>query len=99
MPLNVNEDSLTSGLLTLVVTLVEVIQGALETQAIRRMESGDLTEEEQNRLGEALLQLDAAMTQLKADHGIVESVAELRSGLDDVVDDVVGKLLDARLAE
>ena len=99
MPLNVNEDSLTSGLLTLVVTLVEVIQGALETQAIRRMDSGDLTEEEQNRLGEALLQLDAAMAQLKADHGIADSVAELRSGLDDVVDDVVGKLLDARLAE
>ncbi|GAA4139686.1 gas vesicle protein K [Leifsonia shinshuensis] len=94
MALNVDEDSLKNGVLTLVVTLVEVIQQALETQALRRLEGGSLTEEEQNRLGEALLELDRAMEQLKNDNGITESVAELHSSLDDVVDDLVRRLVD-----
>ena len=47
MTLRVNEDNLKQGLLTLVVTLVEVIQDALETQALRRIEGGSLTAEEQ----------------------------------------------------
>lgn len=94
MALEVNEESLKHGVLTLVVTLVEVIQEALETQAVRRMEGGDLTEEEQNRLGEALLELDEAMDQIKADHGITESVTDLHRGLDDVVNEVVDKLIN-----
>ncbi|RJN32996.1 gas vesicle protein K [Nesterenkonia natronophila] len=94
MALQVNEESLKHGVLTLVVTLVEVIQEALETQAVRRMEGGDLTEEEQNRLGEALLELDEAMDQIKADHGITDSVMDLHRGLDDVVNEVVDKLIN-----
>ncbi|WP_434591287.1 gas vesicle protein K [Brevibacterium sp. 1718] len=100
MALNVNEESLKHGVLTLVVTLVEVIQEALETQAVRRMEGGDLTEDEQNRLGEALLELDEAMDQIKDQHGITGSVEDLHRGLDDVVDEVVDKLINpARWAE
>lgn len=94
MALHVDEESLKHGVLTLVVTLVEVIQEALETQAVRRMEGGDLTEEEQNRLGEALMELDEAMDQIKAEHGITGSVDDLHRGLDDVVDDVVDKLIN-----
>ncbi|MFE1083803.1 MULTISPECIES: gas vesicle protein K [Brevibacterium] len=100
MALNVDEESLKHGVLTLVVTLVEVIQEALETQAVRRMEGGDLTEDEQNRLGEALLELDEAMDQIKDQHGITGSVEDLHRGLDDVVDEVVDKLINpARWAE
>lgn len=94
MALHVDEDNLKNGVLTLVVTLVEVIQEALETQALRRMEGGDLTDAEQERLGQALLDLDEAMDQIKADHGITGSVQQLRDGLDDVVDDVVDRLID-----
>lgn len=68
-----------TGVLTLVVTLVEIIEEALETQAVRRLESGDLTEQEQDRLGEALLELDEAMKEIKAEHGITTSVADLRT--------------------
>ncbi|GAA1933307.1 MULTISPECIES: gas vesicle protein K [Brevibacterium] len=100
MTLNVDEESLKHGVLTLVVTLVEVIQEALETQAVRRMEGGDLTDDEQNRLGEALLELDEAMDQIKAEHGITGSVDDLHRGLDDVVDEVVDKLINpSRWAE
>jgi hypothetical protein len=92
--LHIDEANLKNGVLTLVVTLVEVIQEALENQAVRRIAGGDLTDEEQNRLGEALLELDQAMSQLKSDHGIGDSVAELRRGLDDVVNEVVNKLIN-----
>lgn len=89
MTLQVDEEGLTRGVLTLVVTLVEIIQDALETQAIRRIEGGSLTVEEQDRLGAALLDLDAAMERLKREHGITEPVAELRRSLDEVVEDLL----------
>lgn len=94
MTLRVDESSLKNGLLTFVVTLVEVIQEALESQAVRRLEGGALTDAEQERLGQALLDLDDALEAIKADHGLTTSVAELRRGLDDVVDDVVDKLIN-----
>src|SRR5699024_3833158 len=88
------------GVLTLVVTLVEVIQEALETQAVRRLEGGDLTEQEQDRLGEALMELDEAMDEIKAEYGRTASVTDLQRGLDEVVDDVVAKLINpARWAD
>ncbi|MFD6133949.1 gas vesicle protein GvpK [Isoptericola sp. NPDC056618] len=94
MTLTIDEHSLKNGVLTLVVTLVEVIQEALESQALRRLEGGELTEEEQERLGQALLDLDDALESIKADHGLTASVADLRQGLDDVVDDVVDRLVN-----
>ncbi|MFI8952497.1 gas vesicle protein K [Streptomyces sp. NPDC053750] len=94
MPLTVDEKSLKHGVLSLVVTLVEVIQEALDRQAMRRIDGGDLDPEEAERLADALLELDEAMEQIKEDHGIVASVADLHRGLDDVVDDVVDKLIN-----
>lgn len=90
--MQVDETSLKNGLLTLVVTLVEVIEEALESQAIRRIEGGELTDDEQERLGQALLDLDEAIEQIKDDHGLTASVADLRRGLDDVVGDLVDRL-------
>ncbi|TDB98536.1 gas vesicle protein K [Actinomadura sp. 7K534] len=100
MAITVDENSLKNGVLTLVVTLVEVIQEALERQAVRRMEGGDLSTEELNRLGDALLELDEAMEEIKAEHGITASVADLHRGLDEVVDEVVDRLANpARWAD
>ncbi|HEY4558843.1 MAG TPA: gas vesicle protein K [Enteractinococcus sp.] len=98
--LEIDENSLKHGVLTLVITLVEVIQEALETQAVRRLEGGDLTAEEQERLGDALMELDEALDEIKAEHGITASVTDLHRGLDEVVDDVIDKLINpARWAE
>ncbi|MEU5626846.1 gas vesicle protein K [Streptomyces tendae] len=96
MPLTVDENSLKHGVLSLVVTLAEVIQEALDRQALRRINGGDLGPEEAERLADALLELDEAMEQIKEDHGIVTSVADLHRGLDEVVDDVVDKLINPR---
>lgn len=94
MPLSVDEKSMKEGVLTLVLTLAEVIEETLTRQAIRRMDSGELSEIELNRLGDGLRDLEEALEQIKVDHGLVDSVADLRRGLDDVVDEVVDKLVN-----
>lgn len=94
MTLEVDEGNLKEGLLGLVVALLEIIVDALEIQAIRRMEGGSLTEVEINRLGEALMDLDQAIYDIKLEHGIDEAVENIRDGLDEVVDQVVDRMLN-----
>jgi DNA invertase Pin-like site-specific DNA recombinase len=91
---DIDEGNLKAGLLALVVSLVEVIRDALKLQAFKRMEGGSLTEEEIDRLGRALADLDVALEQLKADQGIAEAVQQVRDGLDDIVDDVLDQFLN-----
>lgn len=94
MTLNIDESNLKHGLLGLVIALVEVIRDALRIQALRRMESGVLTEEEVSRLGEALMELDIAIDEIKREQGITESVKAVRDGLDEIVDDVLDRMLN-----
>lgn len=94
MVLDINEDNLKHGVLGLVVALVEIIRDALRIQAFKRMESGDLTEEECVRLGQALMDIDIAIEEIKKEQGIVESAQKIRDGLDSIVDDVLDKFLN-----
>jgi hypothetical protein len=94
MALKIDEDNLKEGLLGLVVALVEVVQEALERQALRRIEGGRLSDEEIERLGVALYELKDALQKIKADNGIEDAVKSVRDGLDDVVDDVVDQFLN-----
>jgi len=48
-------DNVERDLTQLVLTLVEFIRQLMEAQAIRRMENGNLTEEEEERLGLTLM--------------------------------------------
>jgi len=95
-PIDIDEDNLKPGLLGLVIALVEIIRDALKLQGVRRMEGGSLTEEETERLGRAFRELDMAIEQLKEDQGISESVRSVRDGLDNLVDDVIDKILNPR---
>ena len=94
MPIDIDEDNLKHGVLGLVIALVEIIKDALKHQAMRRMEGGSLTEEEMERLGEALMDLDIAIEEIKEEQGVTESVKSVRDGLDDVVDDVVDRMVN-----
>mgnify|MGYP001109018985 CR=1 FL=1 len=94
MVLDIDEKNLKHGILGLVIALVEIIRDALKTQALKRMESGNLTEEEIERLGRALTDLDVAIEEIKQEQGINESVQAIRDGLDDIVDDVLDKFLN-----
>jgi hypothetical protein len=58
-------DNAARGLGQLVVALLEIIRDLLERQAIRRADSGSLTEDEIERLGQALLALDERFEELR----------------------------------
>jgi len=94
MPIDIDEDSLKHGVLGLVIALVEIIRDALRLQAFKRMEGGSLTEEEVERLGQALSDLDTAIEGIKEEQGITESVKSVRDGLDSIVDEVIDKIIN-----
>jgi len=94
MTIDIDEKSLKHGVLGLVIALVEIIRDTLKLQAMRRMEGGSLTEEETERLGEALMELDIAIDEIKEEQGIAESVKSVRDGLDDIVDDVLDRMIN-----
>ncbi len=94
MPVNIDEDNLKQGLLGLVVALVEIIQEVLERQAVRRMESGRLSNQEIERLGMALSELNEALDNIKKDNDLNDAVKSVRDSLDQVADEVIDKFLN-----
>jgi hypothetical protein len=94
MPIDIDTDNLKHGVLGLVIALVEIIKDVLNLQAIKRMEGGTLSEEEVERLGEALMDLDLAIEEIKKEQGVTESVKSVRDGLDSIVDEVLDKMIN-----
>lgn len=94
MILDIAEKDLKTGVLGLVVALVEIIQEALQHQALRRMEEGSLTMVEGERLGDALMDLDEAIEKLKLELGVTEAVKAVRDGLDSIVDEAVDSIVN-----
>jgi hypothetical protein len=68
--ISLNSEDVKNGLAKLVLTVIELIRELLERQAIRRAESGSLTDEEVERLGDAFLQLSEQMQRLKKEFGL-----------------------------
>ncbi|MCX6673649.1 MAG: gas vesicle protein K [Methanothrix sp.] len=94
MAINLDEGNLKEGLLGLVVALVEIIQELLERQALRRMESGSLSDCEIERLGQALSELTEALDKIKSDNNIIDAVQSVRSDLDLAAEDLIDKFLN-----
>ena len=78
-------ENLKSSVLALAVALIEIIKDTVKLQAVRRMEKGRLSDEEIERLGNALLNLDKAVEEIKEENEIKEAVKNVRDGLDNVV--------------
>ncbi len=89
MPIEINESDLKSGLIGVIVALVEIIQEVLEKEAVRRMESGKLSDEEIERLGNGLRELDGALKHIIDENGLQSIVKSLRTDLDRLVEDTV----------
>lgn len=89
MKLDIEATDLKKGLLGLVVALAEIIKETLKLEALRRIEGGNLTKEEVERLGEALMDLDEALEKLKVEMGVTEAVRAVRDGLDQIVNEMV----------
>ena len=78
--INADKQNVEQGLAKLVLTLIELIRQLLEKQAIRRMESGSLTDEEIERLGETFMKLEEKMAELKATFGLQDEDLNLNLG-------------------
>ncbi|MHB1418086.1 MAG: gas vesicle protein K [Bacillota bacterium] len=94
MPVIINEDNLKQGLLGLVVALVEVIREILELQALKRIEAGVLNDDEVERLGTALMDLEEAMMKIKIENNLLEVVGDVRKSLDELVEDVLERMIN-----
>jgi hypothetical protein len=67
---NVDPEGVEQGLAKLVLTLVEFLRQLLERQAIRRMDGGTLTDDEIERVGVALMRLEAKVREMAVAFGL-----------------------------
>lgn len=68
------------GLAQLVLTVVELLRQVVERQALHRVESGSLSDDQVERLGQALMALDDRMSQLREVFGVTEEELNLDLG-------------------
>ena len=69
-----------NGLARLVLSIIELVRRLLEKQAIRRMDAGNLSDEEIERLGASLMKLEEKMAELKAVFGLSDDDLNLKLG-------------------
>ena len=69
-----------NGLAKLVMSIIELVRRLLEKQALRRMDHGNLSEEEIERLGNALMKLEEKMDELKRVFGLTDEDLNLKLG-------------------
>ena len=78
--INIDADSVEQGLAKLVLTLIEFISRLLEKQAVRRMEGNDLSPQQIEELGLALMRLEAKLEELKTQFGLSDEDLNLDLG-------------------
>lgn len=80
MRTDADREDVARGLAQLVLTLVELLRQLMERQAIRRVEAGDLSDEQVERLGQALMALEERMDELKHEFGLTDDDLNLDLG-------------------
>ena len=73
-------EAVENGLAKLVLSIVELVRRLLEKQALRRMASGNLSDEEIERLGNALMKLEEKMSELKRTFGLSDEELNMKLG-------------------
>ena len=63
-------EDIEAGVAKLVLTIVELVRQVLEHQAVRRMEGGELSEEQIERLGLALMRLQDKLGEIRTSFGL-----------------------------
>ncbi|MFJ8647464.1 gas vesicle protein K [Streptomyces sp. NPDC093546] len=78
--INTDPDTVERDLMKLVLTLVELLRQLMERQALHRVDAGDLTEDQEERLGTTLMLLHDRMTELCARYGLTMADLNLDLG-------------------
>ncbi|MCW4351782.1 gas vesicle protein K [Hoyosella sp. YIM 151337] len=63
-------ESVERGLASLVLTIVELLRQLMERQALRRVDAGDLTDDQVEAIGQTLMLLDEKMQELLDHFGL-----------------------------
>jgi len=77
---NADPESLERGLAGLVLTIVELLRQLMERQALRRIDAGGLSAEQEERLGRTFMELDKRMAELREEFGLTEEDLNLDLG-------------------
>jgi MoxR-like ATPase len=78
--INADPEDVEKGLAQLVLTIVELLRQLMERQALRRVQVGDLTDEETERLGRTMMLLNERMDELKEQFGLTDRDLNLNLG-------------------
>lgn len=78
--INIDPKNVEKGLAKLVLTIVELLRRLMEKQAARRVERGSLTDEETERIGEALINIEEKMKELKEIFGLKDEELNINLG-------------------
>lgn len=78
--ISADSDAVENGLAKLVLSIIELVRKLLEKQALRRMDAGNLSDEEIERLGSALMKLEEKMAELKRAFGLDDEQLNIRLG-------------------
>lgn len=68
--MELDPENVERSLVALVLALVELIRQLMERQALRRLDVGDLSEAQIERLGATLMALESKMTELREHFGL-----------------------------
>lgn len=78
--INADPEGVERGLAQLVLTIVELLRQLMERQALRRVDTGTLSDEQVERLGETLMLLADRMEELKREFGLTDRDLNLDLG-------------------
>jgi hypothetical protein len=68
--IEMDRDSVERGIAALVLTIVELLRQLMERQALRRVDEGDLTDDQIERIGTTLMALEEKMDELREHFGL-----------------------------
>ncbi|UMG94338.1 gas vesicle protein K [Nocardioides sp. TF02-7] len=73
-------DSVERDLFKLVLTIIELVRQLMEKQALRRVDEGDLTDDQVEALGLGLMKLEQAMEDLKSRYDLTTADLDIDLG-------------------
>jgi hypothetical protein len=78
--IDADPESVERGLVSLVLTIVELLRQLMERQALRRVDQGTLTDEQVENIGRTLMALEERMTELREHFGLTREDLNLDLG-------------------